>query len=120
MVVFRDGEEISRHGSVTDYLPDSPTVARPYCPDCEPTADPCAEILDVRWCTAHAPTWNGLDDETVTAEAYLSGSAEAGGSDNRSWCEFFHRDTRASVTAKPVRQRRRSVRPAPAPSAAGC
>jgi tryptophan halogenase len=30
------------------------------------------------------------DDEAVTTEAYLSGSAEAGGDDNRRWCEFFH------------------------------
>jgi hypothetical protein len=100
----------------SDYLPDSPTVARPYCPACEPDADPCVEILDVRWCTAHAPAWSGLDDDAVTAEAYLSGSAEAGGADNRRWCEFFHREPEP---AKPARARRRRS-PAPAPSSAGC
>ena len=25
---------------MTDFLPDTPAVARPYCPDCEPDADP--------------------------------------------------------------------------------
>ena len=41
-------------------------------------ADP-REILDVRWCSAHTPESGGLHDAVVRAEAYLSGSAEAGG-----------------------------------------
>lgn len=81
---------------MTDFLTDTPSVARSYCPGCEPDADPCREILDVRWCDAHTPARDGLDDGSVTAEAYLSGSAEAGGSDNRVWCEVIHRRRRAS------------------------
>ena len=48
------------------------------------------EILDVRWCESHSPTRDGADDEVVTASAYLSGSAEAGGDDNRRWCDILH------------------------------
>jgi hypothetical protein len=76
---------------VTDFIPDTPSVARPYCPGCEPEADPSCEILDVRWCESHSPMRDGLDDAVVSAAAYLSGSAEAGGDDNRRWCEILHR-----------------------------
>jgi hypothetical protein len=91
---------------VTDFLPDTPTVARPYCPECEPEADPCREILDVRWCAAHTPAWNGAEDAAVRAEAFLSGSTEAGGDDNRRWCQLVHRPP----TAAPAGARRRSGR----------
>jgi hypothetical protein len=77
-------------GAVTDYLSDSPYVARAYCPGCEPDADPSQDILDVRWCESHSPARAGADDEVVTASAYLSGSAEAGGDDNRRWCDILH------------------------------
>jgi hypothetical protein len=30
------------------------------------------------------------DDKVVSASAYLSGSAEAGGDDNRRWCDILH------------------------------
>jgi hypothetical protein len=89
---------------VTDFLPDSPAIARPYCPSCEPDADPSSEILDVRWCAAHTPVSTGSHDDAVTTEAYLSGSAEAGGDDNRRWCEFFHA-ARREPTPKPRRTR---------------
>ena len=56
----------------------------------EPDADPSQEILDVRWCESHSPARDGADDEVVTASAYLSGSAEAGGDDNRRWCDILH------------------------------
>jgi hypothetical protein len=77
-------------GVVTDYLSDSPYVARAYCPGCERDADPSQDILDVRWCEPHSPARDGADDEVVTASAYLSGSAEAGGDDNRRWCDILH------------------------------
>lgn len=75
---------------MTDFLTDSPVIARSYCPGCEPEADPLREILDVRWCDAHAPPRDGPDDAAVTSDAYLSGSAEAGGEVNRRWCEMLH------------------------------
>ena len=76
---------------MADYLPDTPTVARMYCPGCEPDVDPTGEILDVRWCESHSPLREGLDDALVGAEVSVAGGSEAGGEDNRRWCEIFHR-----------------------------
>jgi len=45
----------------------------------------------VSWCESHSPARDGADDEVVTVSAYLSGSAEAGGDDNRRWCDILHR-----------------------------
>jgi hypothetical protein len=72
-------------------MPDSPSVARVYCPGCDPEADPTTEILDLRWCEAHTPRRDGAADEQVTSVSYLSGSSESGGEDNRAWCDFLHR-----------------------------
>ncbi len=69
-------------------------MARPWCPGCEPNADPSREILDLRWCEPHAPTRDGLDDAAVTSDAYLSESSEAGGDGNRRWCDLLHRTHR--------------------------
>lgn len=77
---------------MSNYLPDTPSVARFYCPGCEPDADPLSEILDIRRCAAHVVVEKGIDDEVVISEAFLSGSTEAGGFDNREWCKFFHRE----------------------------
>jgi hypothetical protein len=119
-VGYGDGDGILRHGPVTDFLPDTPAVARPYCPDCEPDADPSREILDVRWCAAHTPAWSGAEDSAVRAEAFLSGSTEAGGDDNRRWCQLLHRPARITATANGNGSRRRTtgrvpVRTAPGP-----
>jgi hypothetical protein len=84
-----NGDADPRHRSVTDSLPETPCVARAYCPGCEPDADPSQEILDVWWCEPHSPAHGGADDDLVTA-SYLSGSAEAGGDDNRRWCDILH------------------------------
>jgi hypothetical protein len=75
---------------VRDYFSETPHVARAYCPGCDPDADPSQEILDVCWCESHAPARDGADDELMTVSAYLSGSAEAGGDDNRRWCDVLH------------------------------
>ena len=45
----------------------------------------------MRWCDAHALQHGGADDSLVSATAYLLGSVEAGGDDNRRWCEILHR-----------------------------
>jgi len=95
---------------MTEYLRDSPAVARSYCPVCEPDADPSREILDVHWCVAHAPGWSGTDDGAVTVGGVLSGSAEAGGEDNRRWCEILHRELPQAKATEPApsRPRRRA------------
>ena len=86
--------------AVSEQLPDSPLVARAWCPGCEPLADPTLQILDLRYCDQHLPPRSGADDDTVASESYLSGSAEAGGDANRLWCELLHRPrvTRARRT----------------------
>ena len=76
---------------MTDFVSDTPSVARRYCPGCEPDADMTREILDVGWCEEHLPPRDGLDDGLSTSTAYLSGTAEAGGDGNRRWCEALHR-----------------------------
>lgn len=87
--------EVSKTGKrVTegqDWLPDSPVVARPYCPICEPEADQMAEMLETRYCESHCPSRGGESDGEVNAQSYMSGSAEAGGADNKAYCDFFHR-----------------------------
>jgi hypothetical protein len=80
---------------MSDTLRDTPSLGRLCCPGCEPEADPTAEILDVRWCESHSPLNAGVDDGRVTASAHLLGSVEAGGDDNRRWCEIVHRRGRA-------------------------
>lgn len=65
------------------------SVARLYCPGCEPDADPTAEILDVRWCTEHTPSWAGAEDPGTAV--YITNSSEVGGEDNRLWCALVHR-----------------------------
>jgi len=79
---------------MSDWLPDSPMMARGYCPGCEPAADPLSEILETRYCDSHAPRRDGSEDDQVVAQNYLSGSADAGGDDNRAACDLIHRPTR--------------------------
>ena len=81
-----------------EFVADSPIVARPFCPGCEPGTDPTSEILDTRWCDAHAPVRGGAQDEHVRSEAYLSGSSEAGGDENRRWCDLIHRGSPARAS----------------------
>jgi len=76
---------------VTDFIePRSSVVVRPYCPSCEPETDPTRDLVELRWCPTHAPAWGGTDDLLVTANALPGGSGEAGGEDNRRWCELIH------------------------------
>lgn len=77
---------------MNDYLPDTPVVVPPECPTCRPDLDPRA--YDVRYCEPHQPLRGGADDETVQANAYLTGSSESGGDDNRRWCDLLHRKVR--------------------------
>ena len=88
---------------MTDFIePRSSVVVRPYCPGCEPETDPMRELLEQRWGPTHAPAWDGADDLLVAAAARPGGSAEAGGEDNRRWCELIHRAPSRGVTHRPV------------------
>ena len=76
---------------MTDFIePRSSVVVRPYCPTCEPETDPTRELVELRWCPTHTPAWGGTDDLLVAASALPGGSGEAGGEDNRRWCELIH------------------------------
>jgi hypothetical protein len=84
---------------VSEQTPDSPVVARAWCPGCEPFADPILQILEVRYCDQHSPSRDGADDGYVTSDSHPSGGAEAGGDANRLWCELLHREA-APVTTR--------------------
>ena len=75
---------------MSECIRDTPVLGRVYCPGCEPDTDPTSAILDVRWCESHTPLHEGLDDALVNSSNYLSGGVEAGGEDNRRWCEILH------------------------------
>lgn len=83
--------------SLNDWVPDTPYQARSYCPLCEPEADPIKEILEVRWCELHTPSRSGSADDYIRSNAYLSGSAEAEGADNKRWCDAIHRGIEAPL-----------------------
>ena len=76
---------------MTDIVPETAVISRLYCPGCEVDADPMKEILDVLWCDTHRPDSSGAVDHVVTPSGYISGSGEAGGNDNKAYCDFFHR-----------------------------
>ncbi|PYN00691.1 MAG: hypothetical protein DME08_03185 [Candidatus Rokuibacteriota bacterium] len=97
--------------AVTEFVAETPALGRSFCPGCEPDADPTLEILDVRWCDAHLPHRDGSDDGTVRSEAFLSGSAEAGGDANRLWCQLLHRDAPRLARRRPRRPRDIDPRP---------
>jgi hypothetical protein len=78
---------------MNDIPAETPRVARAYCPACEPDADTLHEILEVQWCNVHMPLRAGVDDARVMSDAMLTGSAEAGGDENRRWCDVIHGDS---------------------------
>jgi len=79
--------------AMNDIPAETPRVARAYCPACEPDADTLQEILEVQWCNVHMPLREGVDDARVMSDAMLTGSAEAGGDENRRWCDVIHGDS---------------------------
>ena len=50
---------------MTEYLSDSPSSSRWYCPTCEPMADITKEILETNYCAAHPPDRSGDVDHIV-------------------------------------------------------
>ena len=68
---------------MTNDTSDTKNLARSYCPDCEPAADPLTEILQTRWCTDHEPKRDGLDDAEAHTDRMLSGSGDAEAHDCR-------------------------------------
>ena len=93
---------------MTEYHSEKPSLSRPYCPGCEPDADILQEILEVSWCEAHVPIRSGIDDALAAVRGTGFGSAEAGGDDNRRWCDMIHGATR--------RRRRKRRKPSQEPA----
>jgi hypothetical protein len=87
-------------------------IATEFCPVCEPDRDIFAEILAPQLCIRHrdeqhdALTHNP-DDASITSQAYMSGTAEAGGFTNREWCSIIHRDApdRERPAFEPVKRK---------------
>ena len=75
---------------MSEILPDSAYLAHQWCPTCEPHRDPVAEILETRYCEGHMPPRTGADDWDIS-QGYVSGSGEAGGEDNKAFCDLIHR-----------------------------
>ena len=69
-------------------------MARRWCPECEPDADPLTEILNECRCDVHAPDRRGSSDIAVAPGVFLSGSVEVEGEHNRQWCALVHRTAR--------------------------
>lgn len=62
------------------------------CPGCVPGGD--LMYVGVMWCISHQPDRTGPDDRIASpleADVTLSGTAEAGGEDNRRLCDLIHR-----------------------------
>ena len=66
---------------------DTPRLGVPWCPTCEPDRDMTREILDVRYCPIHTPSWAGADDPAGTDAIPI---VEAGGEANRNMCDLIH------------------------------
>lgn len=74
---------------------ETPSLASPYCPGCDPNRDPLREILAVQWCVHHQPSFASPDDERTTlGPSSLSSLSEAEAESNRVWCELMHRTLR--------------------------
>lgn len=71
-----------------DALADTPDLSRPYCPTCEPDADPLREILRVRWCWDHPQVVTGADDAAVGPFTVV-GSTEFSAEANRRICALL-------------------------------
>lgn len=85
---------------------DTPVMSENWCPVCEPDRDPSVEILQVLYCSKHPnPGTPGQDggeaDSQVASGTYLSGSATAGGFDNRQASEVIHRGRSLDVPPSP-------------------
>jgi hypothetical protein len=58
-----------------------------WCPRCAPDGIP--EPWTMRLCNLHTPRLEGSADLCVRSDTFLSGTAEAGGPENRAFCDFL-------------------------------
>lgn len=62
------------------------------CPRCFPEADLTGRYVVVERCQDHpiSQEIGGLEDGLSTAPGIAYGSGEAGGEENRAWCDLVH------------------------------
>jgi hypothetical protein len=60
-----------------------------WCPMCQPDGVP--EPWTPKYCGLHYVRFEGDCDAGVNEGAFLSGSAEAGGMENSTFCDLLHR-----------------------------
>lgn len=86
------------------HLSDSPIAVAAFCPVCLPEnphedvcykkteGGPCSCRFQMEtFCSNHQPNRAGVEDGNVVVSDFLSGTAEAGGEENKAACDFFHR-----------------------------
>jgi hypothetical protein len=64
---------------------------RTYCPECRPDIDPLTGLWNVCYCGEHLPAELGTADALARVPDVPASPNEAGGNENRLWCNFFHR-----------------------------
>ena len=78
---------------MTDNLPDTPSLAHPWCPGCAPERDETKEVLVVEWCPRHKPTTDGLEDDLAKHElgAFDGFPSETDSDSQRAWGKWLRR-----------------------------
>lgn len=71
-------------------LTDTPNGASSYCPRRDPERDPVREIVTVRRCEEHWPTYGGADDERAIVRQRIRESA-GDAVTNHPWGELVRR-----------------------------
>ena len=65
----------------------SPETVHEWCPTCSP--DHAPEPWIMKYCGIHLQSHDGAADVSLGAPFYLSGNAEAGGDENRAFCDLI-------------------------------
>ena len=74
---------------MNDYLAPTVDLAVPYCPGCDPERGLGTEILEPRWCPAHALSTRGAADADVPHSDHVAGVSEADGHDCRAMAKLL-------------------------------
>jgi hypothetical protein len=84
--------KVELRAQMSDHLADTPNLAKPWCPTCQPDRDQMAEILEVSYCGIHQINFTaGSADALVPPPKNYSWNY-AGDVDpetQRAWAEFI-------------------------------
>lgn len=70
-------------------------LVREWCPTCEPEGIP--EPWTPKYCGLHWVKFDGAADACVREDGFLSGTAEAGGVENRAFCDLVRSSARQTA-----------------------